>query len=211
MTRHSRRGGSGRIGVVYLHTSGWDDALRRRLRLRTASIASMQQGAQAEPAVRFSTASAGRGNCSILLASMRSLRRSTRERLTLGCLVRILLPLVDLLLELLCLFLIRKAQASQTVLQLERVEERPVLVVLERVVDFLIPEDATVGGRDVHELDEVGVTHKIIGEDRSALESSVDPSAPFGGVGDVEFGNRNSVDLVGSLGNSALDSLLVVV
>jgi hypothetical protein len=142
---------------------------------------------------------------------MRSLRRSTRERLALGRLVRILFPLIDLLLELLCLFLIRKAQASQTVLQLERVEERPVLVVLERVVDFLVPEDATVGGRDVHELDEVGVTHKIIGEDCSALESSVDPSTPFRRVSDVEFGNRNGVDLVGSLGNCALDSLLVVV
>jgi hypothetical protein len=91
------------------------------------------------------------------------------------------------------------------------VEERPILVVLERVVDFLIPEDATVRGRYVHELDEVGITHKIIGEDRSTLESSVDPSAPFCRVGDVEFGNGNSVDLVGSLGNSALDSLLVVV
>jgi hypothetical protein len=75
----------------------------------------------------------------------------------------------------------------------------------------LIPEDTTVGGRDVHQLDEVGVTHKIIGEDCSALESSVDPSTSFCRVGDVEFGNGNGVDLVGSLGNSALDSLLVVV
>jgi len=91
------------------------------------------------------------------------------------------------------------------------VEERPILVVLERIVDFLIPEDATVGGRDVHELDEVGVTHKVIGEDRSALESSVDPSAPFQRMGNVEFGDGNSVDLVGSLGNGALDGLLVVV
>jgi hypothetical protein len=142
---------------------------------------------------------------------MRSLRRSTRKRLALGRLVRILLPLINLLLELLCLFLICKAQAGQTVLQLEGVEECPVLVVLERVVDFLVPEDTTVGGRDVDQLDEVGVTHKIIGEDGSALESSVDPSTSFFRVGDVEFGNGNSVDLVGSLGHSALDSLLVVV
>jgi hypothetical protein len=142
---------------------------------------------------------------------MRSLRRSTRERLALGCLVRILLALVDLLLELLCFLLICKAQTSQTILQLERVEECPVLVVLERVVDLLIPEDAAVGGRDIHQLDEVGITHKIIGKDRSALKSSVYPSASFCRVGDVEFGNGNSVDLVGSLGNGALDSLLVVV
>ena len=142
---------------------------------------------------------------------MCSLRWSTRERLTLGRLVRILLPLIDLLLELLCLLLICKAQASQTVLQLKGVEKRPVLVVLERVVDFLIPEDATVGGRDVHELDEVGVTNKIIGEDRSTLESSVYPSAPFCRVCDVEFGNRNGVDFVGGFRHSALDSLLVVV
>jgi hypothetical protein len=142
---------------------------------------------------------------------MRGLRRSTRERLALGRLVRILLPLVDLLLELLCLLLICKAQTGETVLQFESVEERAILVVLERVVDFLIPEDTTVGGRDVDQLDKVGVTHKIIGEDRSALEASVDPSTSFCRVGDVEFGNGNSVDLVGSLGDSALDSLLVVV
>jgi hypothetical protein len=62
---------------------------------------------------------------------MRSLRWSTCERLALGRLVRIFLPLVDLLLELFCLFLVCKAQASQTVLQLKGVEESPVLVVLE--------------------------------------------------------------------------------
>ena len=90
-------------------------------------------------------------------------------------------------------------------------EERAILVVLERVVDFLVPKDATVGGRDIHELDEVGVTHKIIGEDRSTLKSSVDPPASFQRMGDVEFGNGNSVDFVGSLGDSALDGLLVVV
>lgn len=64
-------------------------------------------------------------------------------------------------------------------------EECPILVVLKGIIDFLVPEDAAVCGRDVHELDEVGVTHKIIGEDRSALESSIDPSAPFRRMGDV--------------------------
>jgi hypothetical protein len=43
---------------------------------------------------------------------MSSLRGPTREWLALGRLVRIFLPLIDLLLELLCLFLICKAQAG---------------------------------------------------------------------------------------------------
>ena len=90
-------------------------------------------------------------------------------------------------------------------------EERPVLVVGECVVDLLIPQNTSVGGRDVHELDEVGVAHEIIGEDRSALQASVGPSVAVVWVSNVELGNGDSVDLVGSLRYGTLDSLLVVV
>jgi heme/copper-type cytochrome/quinol oxidase subunit 4 len=61
-------------------------------------------------------------------------------------LVSILLAFVHLLLELLCFLLITKRQAGQTVLELECVEEGTVLVVLEGVVDFLVPDDAAVRG-----------------------------------------------------------------
>lgn len=53
----------------------------------------------------------------------------------------ILLALVHLLLELLCFLLIGKRQTGQAVLELKGVEEGTVLVVLERVVDFLVPDD----------------------------------------------------------------------
>jgi heme/copper-type cytochrome/quinol oxidase subunit 4 len=66
--------------------------------------------------------------------------------LVLCVLVSVLLAFVHLLLELLCFLLIAKRQAGQTVLELEGVEEGTVLVVLERVVDFLVPDDAAVRG-----------------------------------------------------------------
>jgi len=91
------------------------------------------------------------------------------------------------------------------------VEERPVLVVGECVVDLLIPQNTSVGGRDVHELDEVGVAHEIIGEDRSALQAGVCPSVAVVWVSNVELRNGDSVNLVGSLRYGTLDSLLVVV
>lgn len=90
-------------------------------------------------------------------------------------------------------------------------EERPILVVGECVVDFLIPQNTAVCRRDIHQLDEVGVAHEIIGEYCSALQASVGPSVAVIWVSDVELGNGDSVDLVGSLWHGTLDSLLVVV
>lgn len=61
------------------------------------------------------------------------------KRLVPRVLVGVLLPLVHLLLELLCFLLVHKRQSGHAVLQLEAVKERPVLVVLECIVDFLVP------------------------------------------------------------------------
>ena len=91
------------------------------------------------------------------------------ERFVLCVLVGVLFAVVELLLERPGLLLVGERQASQTVLELESVEERPILVVGKRVVNLLIPQNTTIRGRDIHELDEVGVAHEIIGEDRSAL------------------------------------------
>jgi hypothetical protein len=60
--------------------------------------------------------------------------------------VSVLLAFVHLLLELLCFLLISKRQAGQTVLELKGVEEGAVLVVLEGVVDFLVPDNAAIRG-----------------------------------------------------------------
>lgn len=138
----------------------------------------------------------------------------------------ILLALVHLLLELLCFLLIGKRQTGQAVLELKGVEEGTVLVVLERVVDFLVPDDAAVGGldralaghtvwfpwtyRDVDHLDPEGIADQVIGEDYSALQAGILPSIVVW-VGNVQLGHGDSMDLVGSLGHLPLDILLVVV
>ena len=54
-------------------------------------------------------------------------------------------------------------------------EERPVLVVGEGVVDLLIPQDAAVGGGEVDDFHPEGVADEVVGEDRGALEAGVGP------------------------------------
>ena len=134
-----------------------------------------------------------------------------RKRFRPRTLMRILLPLVHLLLKLLRLLLIREAQAKHTLLALETVEKGPVLVILEGVVDFLVPEDAAVGGGDVDEFEPEGVPHEVVGQDGGALEARVGPLEAGAGVGDVEFGYRDGVDFVGGFGDGAFDCLFFVV
>lgn len=64
--------------------------------------------------------------------------------------------------------------------------------------------------RDVNHLDPESVADKIVGEDYSALEAGILPFVVVW-VGNVQFGDSDSMDLVGSLGHLALDILLVVV
>lgn len=67
------------------------------------------------------------------------------ERSRLGLLAGVLLPLIHLLLELLGLLLVDEGEAGETFFQLEGVEEGAVLIVGEGVVDFLVPDDASIG------------------------------------------------------------------
>ena len=90
----------------------------------------------------FSRATTSRTGSSIVLVCT----AATAKRLILCVLVCILLAFVHLLLELLCFLLISERQAGQTVLELECVEEGTVLVILEGVVDFLVPDDAAIRG-----------------------------------------------------------------
>lgn len=80
----------------------------------------------------------------VLLADRLTVRGCS-EWLPLGVLVGILLPVVHLLPEGLCLLLICKRQAYQTLLDLEGVEEGSVLVVLEGIVDLLVPDHPAIG------------------------------------------------------------------
>ena len=60
-------------------------------------------------------------------------------------LTRILFPLIHLLLELLGFLIAYEGKACETVLKLKGVKESTILVVIEGVVDFLIPDHPSVG------------------------------------------------------------------
>lgn len=68
---------------------------------------------------------------------------STKRR-GLGSFAGILLSLVHLLFELLGLLLIDEAQPGEILLQLKRVEECPVLVVVPRIEELLVPDDTAI-------------------------------------------------------------------
>lgn len=72
--------------------------------------------------------------------------RSASKGSRLGGSTGILFALVHLFLELLGFLFVDEAQSSEAVLQLESVKEGPVLAVAPRVEDFLIPNDAAIGG-----------------------------------------------------------------
>ena len=190
-----------------LNSSGRDNTLRRLPVRRTVPIATEKPS---EPTLPTTTSPSPSNRSRLLRPSKPTLRRPMRKRPASRILMRILLPLIHLLLELLRLLLIRKAQPKAALLALERVEEHAVLEVLEGVEDFLVPDDAAVGLADVHQLDPEGVAHEVVGEDRGALEAGVLPLWAAG-EGDVEFGDRDGVDLVGGFGDGALDRLLLVV
>ena len=115
--------------------------------------------------------------CLLLLPWVISrLRRPAREWLALSILVRILLPLVHLLLKLFRLLLIRKAQPEHAFFTLEAEEEDTILVVLEGIVDLLVPDHTAVGRSDIHKFDPEGITNQVVGQDGGALEASVGPS-----------------------------------
>lgn len=89
-------------------------------------------------------------------------------------------------------------------------KEGSILVVLEGVVDFLIPYHASICGRDIDQLDPERIPDQVIGENGSTLQTSIGPSIAVR-VSNVETSNCDGLDLVGSLWNRPLDSLLVSV
>lgn len=54
-------------------------------------------------------------------------------------------------------------------------KERAILVVLESVVDLLVPDHSTVGRRNVDKFNPKCVANKIVGEDSSTLKACVGP------------------------------------
>lgn len=64
--------------------------------------------------------------------------------------------------------------------------------------------------RNINHLDPVRVAHEIVCQHDGTLEPGIGPFRRVG-VGYIEPGDGDSVDLVGLLGHAALDRLLVVV
>lgn len=122
----------------------------------------------------------------------------------------ILFPVVHLLLELFGLLLVDKGEASETVFGFKGVKVGSVLVVDPGVEDLLVPNDTAAGRRDIDQLQPVRVADEVIGQHNGTLEACVVPSRPVG-VGDVEAGDGDGLDLVGLLGDMAFDRVLVVV
>lgn len=87
-------------------------------------------------------------------------------------------------------------------------EKGTVLVVLEGVVDLLIPYHTPICGRDIHQLDPERVSDQVVGQHDCPLQTGVGPSIAVG-MGNVETSNGDSLNLVGGLWNGAFDSLFV--
>jgi hypothetical protein len=82
--------------------------------------------------------------------------------LSLCLLASILFPLIHLLLELSGFFLVDKGQTGDTLFELEGMEKGAVLVVLEGIIDFLVPDDTSIGGRDVDQFQPECVSHQVV-------------------------------------------------
>lgn len=72
-------------------------------------------------------------------------RLGAAKRIGPGGPARVLLAVIHLLLELFGFLLVHKAQSSQAFLELEGVEEGPVLIIMPCVENLLIPDDAAGG------------------------------------------------------------------
>ena len=70
---------------------------------------------------------------------------------SLGALTGVLLPLVHFLFECFRFLFVHKGKARQAVLQLKGVKEGTVLIVVEWIVDLLIPYDPSIRGLLSHQ------------------------------------------------------------
>lgn len=129
--------------------------------------------------------------------------------LCFGLLACILFPLIHLFLECPRLFLVYERQASHTLFQLEGMEKGAILVVLESVIDFLVPDHASICGRHIYQFNPEGVSHQVVAEDGGPLQACVGPSVSVG-MGNVEASDGNSLDLVGGLWYCAFHRLFIL-
>ena len=103
-------------------------------------------------------------------------------------------------------------------------EKGPILVIVERVIDLLIPYHSSIGAlaflsrsflaklvlpyRYIHQFDPIGIANQVVREHASALEPSVDPSLGIW-ICDIETYDRHGMNLVGRFRDSAFDAVLI--
>jgi hypothetical protein len=90
------------------------------------------------------------------------------------------------------------------------VEKGSVLVVTPCIENLLVPNNPSVGRRDVNHLYPVSVSNQIIDERNSSLKPGICPFRATG-IGNVESSNGDGLDLVGLFRNKPLDGVLIVV
>jgi hypothetical protein len=79
--------------------------------------------------------------------------------LALGVLVGVLFAVIELLLECSGFLLVGKRQTSQAILEFKGMEESSILVVVPCVEDLLVPNNSSVGGRDIDHFDPVRISN----------------------------------------------------
>ena len=157
----------------------------------------------------------------------RGLRACTLKWSRFGGFTRILLTIIHLLLKLFRFLLVGERETCKTFLKLEGVEKGSILIIVERVINFLIPYDPTIGTldvvrywsseqyqdictyRNINQLDPKRVTHQVVRQYCRALQSSIHPLLPIW-ISNIESHNSDSLNLIRGFGYSPLDSLFVI-
>mgnify|MGYP007046642750 FL=1 len=120
---------------------------------------------------------------------------------------RVLVPRGHALVKMRSIMGILEQEPHQTVLDLKRVEKRPVLMVLEVHVELLVPKHTT-RARDINQLEEKRVSDEIIHQRYRPHEPRIRPLGAVR-VCHVKAGHRGVNDLVQRLGHRTLDLLLI--
>lgn len=81
----------------------------------------------------------------------------------------ILLSLIHLLLELFGLLFVDEAQTSQAFFEFEGMEKGSVLVIVPRIENLLVPDNSSIGRRNIHHLDPVCISNQIVDERNGSL------------------------------------------
>lgn len=88
-------------------------------------------------------------------------------------------------------------------------EKRSVLVVVEWIIDLLVPENTAFGGRYINQLYPICIAHQIIRQYRCSLKTGIGPSLPVG-IGYIETCNGSGMDLIGCFRHRSLHRLFII-